>query len=700
MLEYTLNTVNIWFPDQKEPIYNTSSPEDMSIFKKYWDREKDRCINGFLIADGLIKISGWLYWHTVYWKIVTYIENPVNKRKRREIIVPYLRDVEWIIDDDFTQCEADGKFYDLVGARDFGKSVIAASRAGWAYTFFPNSESVISGGAEDYIKLATDKIEDGLTNVHPIFKKQRIANDWKKEVKAGWKDQKTNQPDPKSSNSRILVRNYDNGSNSMAANGTRPGFHLIDEIGTIPNLIGCVKDSDGCWWSGTGTKPSCLVMLAGTGGDMEVGKEAAEIFFNPDSYNMLSFDNPEGEGRIGRFISALKAKAGYKEEKTLAEHLGIDHPDLRAIKILVSNEEKAYTEWWLPAHEKARKSGNPKTLVKFKAYWPLKASDSFLVISSNNYNVEAAKNQKAKLLAIGTTGTPVFLVHDGDRIKHVFTDKLPITEFPVKTQDTDAPIVIWEFPIDENPPWGLYIAGVDPYRQDDSEYSDSLGAIYIYKRMHDIAGEAYQDMFVAAYVARPNTFDNWAEQARLLIRYYNAFTLVENDDMSFIRYMQNKGDDYYLCDQPEWLKDVVPNTTVNRGKGIHRSSDKVRNFLRGCLKRYFDDAIFREEKKGVVIREILGVSRVQDPMLLEEIIKFSSKDGNYDREVAASLAIALGDKMSPLGKVNAIQSDPRYMAIFGKKSSKDKPPLFHKPSSGSFMKRMNNNKKRASNLFH
>jgi hypothetical protein len=34
MLEYTLNTVNIWFPDQKEPIYNTSSPEDMSIFKK------------------------------------------------------------------------------------------------------------------------------------------------------------------------------------------------------------------------------------------------------------------------------------------------------------------------------------------------------------------------------------------------------------------------------------------------------------------------------------------------------------------------------------------------------------------------------------------------------------------------------------------------------------------------------------------
>lgn len=694
MLDYTQNTVNIWFPDQKEPIYDTQDPNSIEEFKKYWKIEKDRCIHGFDIADGKVHISGWLYFHTVYWKIVTYITNPVTGRKRREIITPYLRDVEWITDDDFNKCEELGRFYDLVGARDFGKSVIAASRAGWVYTFFDNSECVISGGAEDYIKLATDKIEDGLTNLHPILKKQRIANDWKKEVKAGWKDKKTNQPDPKSSHSRILIRNYDNGNNSMAANGTRPGFQLIDEQGTIPNLIGCVKDSDGCWWSGTGSKPSCLVMLAGTGGDMEVGAEAAEIFFNPDAYNMLSFENPEGDGKIGRFISALKARAGFKEEKTLADYLGIDHPDLQKITILVSDEERAYNEWWLPAYEKARKSGNPKTLLKFKAYWPIKPSDSFLVLSSNNYNVEAAKNQKAKILSIEFTGTPVFLTHDGDNIKHVFTDKLPITEFPVKTQDTDAPIVIYEFPV-ENPPWGLYIAGVDPYRQDDSEYSDSLGAIYIYKRMHEIAGEKYQDMFVASYVARPKTFDLWAEQARLLIRYYNAFTLVENDDMSFIRYMQNKGDDYYLCDQPEWLKDVVPNTTVNRGKGIHRSSEKVRNFLRGCLKRYLDDPIIRrEDSQGRVIEEVLGVARVMDPMLLEEIIKFSSKDGNYDREVAASLAVALADKMSPLGKVNSIQTDARYQSIFGKKNFSSKPVLFNPTRPKLFRSR------RPTNLFH
>lgn len=684
MNQYTQPTKNIFFPDQVEPIYDPADPELLAEFRAYWRKEKDRCMNGFYLADGQVKVPGFLYFHCVYWKIAMYVN------KVRKIDTPILRDVDWDVANDLERCNEEGKFYSLVGSRDWGKSIIGAGRAGWLYTFFDNSESVISAGAESYIKLATDKIEDGLTNLHPIWKKQRISNNWKKEVRAGWKDNQTNQPDPASSNSRIIIRNYQDGNNSMAANGTRPGFHLIDEIGTLPNLIGCIKDSDGCWWSGTGDKPSCIPMFTGTGGDMEVGAEAAEIFFNPEGYNILAFDNPETSGKMGRFVSALRARMAYKEPKKLSEYLGISHPDLDRIIILVSNEERAYNEWWLPQYEKAKKAGNPKTLIKFKAYWPIKPSDSFIVISANNYNVEAAKVQKSKLIAAGTTGTPVWLYHDGEYIKHKFTDKQPITEFPVKTQDTDAPVVIYEFPI-ENPPWGLYLAGVDPYRQDEAEYSDSLGAIYIYKRMHEIGSEKYQDTFVASYVARPKTVDEWNEQARLLIRYYNAFALVENDDITFVRYMQNKGDDFYLCDQPAWLTDIVPNTQINRPKGIHRSSEKVRNFLRSCLKRYLDDPIFQErDNKGSIIREVLGVTRIPDPMLLEEIIRFNAKEGNFDREVAASLAVALADKMMPIGKVGNKMDDLRYKSLFRSKDIEIKTPgLFPSKVRSLFPKRHN-----------
>jgi hypothetical protein len=49
------------------------------------------------------------------------------------------------------------------------------------------------------------------------------------------------------------------------------------------------------------------------------------------------------------------------------------------------------------------------------------------------FDVEAAKDKKAKLQINAHTGTPVVLYDDGDGIKHSFTDK-PITNFPLKNR--------------------------------------------------------------------------------------------------------------------------------------------------------------------------------------------------------------------------------------------------------------------------
>jgi hypothetical protein len=276
------------------------------------------------------------------------------------------------------------------------------------------------------------------------------------------------------------------------------------------------------------------------------------------------------------------------------------------------------------------------------------------------------------------------LFHDGEKIAHEFTDKQPITNFPLKNSDLkDAPVVIYEFPV-ENPPYGLYVAGVDPYRQGKSEYSSSLGAVYIYKRMHDITGEKYQDMFVASYVARPDKKETWEEQARLLIKYFNARALVENDEISFIEYMKAKGDGHYLEKQPQWLMEVVPNTTVKREYGIHRSSEKIRNYLHSCLKKYMEEVIYLEkDAEGNVTKELTGVTKIFDPLLLEEIIQYNDS-GNFDRIIAAELAIAQALKMDPiLGRVGG-SNDDRVAALF---KPKPKNKLFTE-SQGLF-----NNKK-------
>ncbi len=98
-------------------------------------------------------------------------------------------------------------------------------------------------------------------------------------------------------------------------------------------------------------------------------------------------------------------------------------------------------------------------------YYPQEVDDIFLNEDTNIFDIEAAKRQKIRLLQQERTGTPVVLYSEDGTIKHEFTDKQPITNFPLKNSDQkDAPVIIYEFPI-ENPPYGLYVAGVDPYRQ-------------------------------------------------------------------------------------------------------------------------------------------------------------------------------------------------------------------------------------------
>jgi hypothetical protein len=185
--------------------------------------------------------------------------------------------------------------------------------------------------------------------------------------------------------------------------------------------------------------------------------------------------------------------------------------------------------------------------------------------------------------------------------------------------------------------------------------------------MHDITGEKYQDMFVASYVARPDKKETWEEQARLLIKYYNARTLCENDDISFIEYMKAKGDAHYLEKQPQWLMEVVPNTTVKREYGIHRSSQKIIDYLHNCLKKYLEEVVHIEkDENGNITKEVTGVSKIFDPVLLEEVIQYNDQ-GNFDRIVAAELAIAQAFKMNPiLGKVGG-SDDDRVASMFARK---------------------------------
>jgi LAGLIDADG-like domain len=540
-----------------------------------------------------------------------------------------------------------------------------ASYFGMNAILFQNSQNVIVCGNDNDLSLLKDKVDFGLKNLWEGINIPRLDKTWRSnQVKLGYK--KPNGDDEIWS--YIVIRNAKDGHNTEVAAGTTAKSFIMDEVGKY-SFASAFQAAEPAFKGKNGWR--AVPILMGTGGSFDNGKDAENFFYNPESNNFLAVER-DNEKKTGLFLSGIY-RQDCKEQKKLGDWLReegkittLHTPELDDIVINVANKEKAISK--ISQERESLKTNPDRTLyLKQVMYFPLTPEECFLSSQENMFNIESAKRQQSRLYQQEKTGTPVILYQDENEIKFEHTDTLPISNFPLRPNDSkNAPVVIYEHP-PENPPYGLYVAGIDPYRQGKSAYSSSLGAVYIYKRMNSLVGEKYQDMFVASYCARPDKKETWEEQARLLIKYYNARALCENDEISFIDYMISKGDARFLEKQPQWLKEIVPNTTVAREFGIHRSAEKIRNHLHNCIKKYMEETLVVEkDEEGNIIKEVLGINRILDPVLLEEIIQYND-DLNTDRLVAAELAIALAMHMDPIyGRVQKTQ-DTRIMALTQKR---------------------------------
>jgi len=641
-----------------------------------WELEK--CIGGLNIAG--VHISGWLYFHLNHWHIRGDSRDNYGNIIRVSRL-PDLRDNEWERAEALEKCRQLMKGYMEVGLRQGGKSEFEASITGYNAILFENSQNVIVGGNKPDLELLTDKLDHGLRNIWVGIGIGKIDKDWRKTtVRLGYKD-RNNDPQIWS---YIMIRNANDGLNTETSAGTTAKAYVMDEIGKYP-FAQVFEAAKPAFLSQYGWRT--VPVLVGTGGSFDKGADAERFFYNPDANNFLGFDDAATGRRTCLFMPGTY-RQDCKYETTLDQYLikvkglHLENPgQLANIVIKVSDKEKALQIIKEERAEKAKDSDQTEYLKKVM-YYPLTPSECFLSASSNQFNIEAAKRQKEKLSSLNITGTPIEIFQDGEKLQHKFTDKRPVSSYPAKAMERkDGCVVMYEPPV-KGAQFGLYVAGIDPYKQDASRFSTSLGAIYIYKRMHRIAGDSYQNMLVAQYVGRPSTITEWNETVRNLIKYYNAYALCESDDYGFIQYMINKGDAMYLMEQPEWLKDISQTSTVRRQYGIP-ATPKVISHVNGLLKNYTEEIISKEhDESGQVIKEVLGFSRILDPVLLEEMIKFNP-DGNFDRIRAAAIAIAVATHLDARHVLPSSSDDPRLQAYFSRKASNHNPSKLLGASAGS-----------------
>ncbi len=611
---------NIWL-DQMEP-----SPNDGAAHLAYWQREWWRCGNGIYIGGGQVHIPGWLYFHTTYAKNEIDVE---GGGKRTEHLA--LRDTEWEFEEIKAQARRERKGVITLASRDLGKTVNISSLGAWHYNFFAESEVVYSvGDKKDFTKLTlfTEKI---LSNLPAPFRFQRQhENDWRKTVRASLKNRDGSKSNT-SWDSRFEMRNYDHGTNTMANNGLRPIFHPDEEIGKIENYINCRLASRACWNYEQGALPWAI----GTGGDMDKGTDAIRVFQEPDVYRV-----------IPHFIPVTRALHAYKEPQSLhwflTEKRGMTlkkHPDLARIRILVSNEERCMREFVIPERENAAKSKDPNALTKTKAYYPLTPEEIMVTNLKSPFPVDLLKQQKLFLMQERIHGMPVELYRHEGKVKWRNTDKRPILTYPLPTgADKEGCVMVYELP-DEKAEWATYVGGGDPYKQDQAHYSDSLGTMYIHKRAMNPFDGTFQDTLVAHYVGRPATIQEWNATAEMLLDFYDAISNGENEDMGFVNHMITVRKQYRLAEAMDFLKEIVPNTKVQRPYWL-TGSEKPKKFCRNELIAYMTETIgtLTDEKTGES-RPVFGVSRIPDIGLIEECLHYR-EGGNYDRIIGYSYGLA------------------------------------------------------------
>ena len=166
----------------------------------------------------------------------------------------------------------------------------------------------------------------------------------------------------------------------------------------------------------------------------------------------------------------------------------------------------------------------------------------------------------------------------------------------------------------------------DPYDHDKSG-TNSLGSIFIFKRFQTF--ENYYDLPVAEYTGRPETAEQFYEQVRLLLKYYSATLLYENEKKGLFFHFDRYNSLHLLADQPDGiLKDIIKDSKVQRGKGIHMNT-MIKDWGEGAIR----DWLVEEYEPGVK-----NLTKIMSEPLLEELIYYNDK-GNFDRVISFMLVM-------------------------------------------------------------
>ena len=438
----------------------TTAPRGTTDYNTYWDRETDRCLNGYVAPDG-DAITGYHYFYLNYSPIMKLKETQYTdrygvQRTRRERIFdfPSFWDGDYYYFNAIEEAENTGKHMAVLKCRQRGYSFKGASMLVRNYELIPGSKNFAVASEQKFL------VGDGiLTKAWQIMDFIDKNTDWSKqrltatrmERVAGFKVKdefgKETEQGYLSAITGITLKN-----DPERLRGTRGKLVLFEEGGKFPGLETAwqierpaVETDDGVAFG--------LLIAFGTGGTEGAAFDGLKnMFYHPDAFNVLGFPNIWDD-------NAENTKCGF----FAPSYWNLESEDGKYMDKDGNSFQKEAAERLIEERNKVREGGaSQEAIDRFISERPMKPSEACLELGKNIFPKKLLMDQLTKIRTNTKLANMKHIVDLAwDNGKVVATEKKSgdITTYPLKKDDKPkGSVVIWEYPIPD-PPFGLYIGG-------------------------------------------------------------------------------------------------------------------------------------------------------------------------------------------------------------------------------------------------
>lgn len=595
-----------------------------SEYKKYWDREIDRCYNGLLRETDGMYIPGYLYWFLNYCPMmINKYKEGQKKAIRTEGFAYFFEGIWW-------------RYLYLKNARDNGHHAVELAKRGCAKSYglaAIMSHNLIIGESEEakrrtitvltaYQKEYLKDDKDGtLSKFVPILsflskntpfprlmlKQSSNEMTWQ----MGYKDEYG-----RNQGSLNQVMGVSAKDDSDKLRGKR-GYILFEEFGNFPSLLDLydvtrksVEDGDYTF---------ALMYLIGTANNKEANFQSAKtLLYATESYNIESLKNvydKKGQGRdtFGFFFPSYINRAGCYNKDGISD----------VVKSLLQVLMNRY---------KAKYGADPTSVLRVIAEDPITPAEAIIKVKDAYFPV-AALNERAQQL---DTSPHIYddiyvgelFFNNSNQVEFRPTGDIPIRKFPVDN-DTKGALEIYTMP--EKDSTGTvfdnrYILGYDPTNNDQAE-SHSLASVFVF--------DLFTDRIVAEFTGRTEFADDMHEIVRKLCLFYNGKVLYESNIKGCYSYMERMHSTYLLADTPQYLRDkqiIKYSGFGSSAKGVSATAP-VNNFANRLIKDWFNKLVPIERTDENGNKEIIqtpSLYLLKTRALIEEAIQFNPEI-NVDR---------------------------------------------------------------------